>query len=182
MSGAGASDHGLSQMEWTLEPATDEERPLVVRMLELYFYDFSEFAPTDLDEQGWFGATLPDRYGREPGYHVLLLRVTGRPAGFAMIDELSPIPNGAGKQYIHEFHVLRRYRRLGLGRAMAFAIFDRFPGVWQIEQIGPNLAAQDFWRRVVSEYSGGAFREYSYAGHRFPLIVQEFDSSHGAAR
>jgi predicted acetyltransferase len=162
--------------EWTLDPVSPGERRLLERLLQLYLYDFSEIDPDDVDEEGVFSYTALERYGRDPGYHALLLRVGGRPAGFALIDETSPLENGAGKHYITEFHVLRGYRGEGYGRLMAWSIFDRFPGVWQIEQIGPNVDAQAFWRRVIHGYTGGRYREYTYQGKRFTLYVQEFDT------
>src|SRR4051812_18304294 len=105
--------------DWTLEPVKPSERRLLERLLQLYLYDFSEIDPDDVDEEGSFAYDALDRYGNESGHHALLLRVGGRPAGFALVDETSPLEDGAGKHFIHEFHVMRGYRGEGYGRAMA---------------------------------------------------------------
>ncbi len=162
---------------WNLNPMKPAERPLLDRMLQLYFYDFSEFDHDDLDESGRYSIQRYDRYGQETGYDAWILRVAGKPAGFALVDLNSPWPESQERHHIHEFHVLRAYRRRGLGQKMAHAIFDHYPGLWQIEQIGPNVDAQAFWQRVVANYTGGKFTERVIEGRRFPLFVQEFDTT-----
>src|SRR5688572_22722103 len=115
----------MTESNWTLEALKESERTLFDRLLQLYYYDFSEFDPDDVDEEGRFRITGLDKYGREPGHDAYLLRVDGKPAGFVLVDERSPLPDGGGRHYIREFHVLRAYRRKGLGMRMALAIFDR---------------------------------------------------------
>jgi predicted acetyltransferase len=154
----------------------EEERPLLDRLVQLYLYDFSEVDPDDVGEDGRFAYGALDRYGREPGHEALLLRVRGKPAGFALIDERSPLPDSAHRHYVHEFCVLRAYRRGGYGSAMAWALFERYPGAWQIEEIGPNLAAQAFWRRAIDRFTGGRYTERFAQGKRFRLVIQEFDT------
>lgn len=167
---------------WTLEPVREIERTLLANLLQLYYYDFSEVDPDDVDETGRFETPDYGKYGRQPGFDALLLRVEGKPAGFALVDLESPLPDSSGFHYIHEFHVLRAYRGRGLGLAMAWAIFDSYPGKWQIEEIGPNLAAQAFWRRAVDRYTGGRFTERITQARRFHLVIQEFDTAYRVSR
>ena len=166
----------MANLNWTLEPMKESERTLLERLLQLYYYDFSEFDPDDVDESGLFGIGGLERYGRETGHDAWLVRVDGKPAGFVLVDERSPLPDGGDRHYIHEFHVLRAYRRKGIGTAVACAVFDRYPGGWQIEQIGPNTDAQAFWRRAIERYTGGRYTERTIEGRRFPLVIQEFDT------
>lgn len=167
----------MADINWRLEPVTESERTLLERLFQLYYYDFSEFDPDDVDETGLFEVGGLDKYGREAGHDAFLLRVEGKLAGFALVDERSPLPDGGDRHYIHEFHVLRAYRRKGLGTRMAWAMFDRYPGGWQIEQIGPNTEAQAFWRRAIDRYTGGRFTERIIQGRRFPLVIQEFNTA-----
>jgi predicted acetyltransferase len=60
-----------------------------------------------------------------------------------------------------EFFVLRGHRGRGIGRRAVFALFDRFPGVWEISELPRNVPAIRFWRRVIGEYSHGRYRETS---------------------
>jgi predicted acetyltransferase len=162
---------------WTLLPLREGERPLLRRLFELYLYDFSELEHADLDEDGWFVPSAHPwlaRYWTEPGKHAFLLRVEGRPAGLALVDEASPIAGSEECRFLGAFFVARAYRRRGYGERAAREIFDRFPGHWQVLQIRANTAAQVFWRRVIGDYTGGRFGERWVSERE---IVQEFDTA-----
>ena len=140
---------------WTLLPTRPEERALLERLGELYLYDFTGFAPWDVGEDGLF-----DREGwarglwADPRHTALLLRVGGKPAGFAIVSDQSPFAPGTRTWYMAEYFVMRRYRRRGIGAAVACEVFDRFPGTWHVLQMHDNARAQAFWRRVIGEYLG----------------------------
>ena len=160
--------------DWTLSPLAEAERPLLERLSEFYLYDYTDFTDWDVGEDGRFareawGHGLWARSGR----HALLLRVAGKPAGFAIVDERSPLQGGEDRRYVAEFFVLRKYRRRGYGAAMARAVFDRFPGGWHVLQMRDNRAAQSFWRRVIGKYTGGRFAEVRNADGE---PVQVFDT------
>jgi len=160
--------------DWSLVPAGADEREVVDRLLQFYLYDFSKIDPADVDDDGRFPYPWLDHYWTDPARHALLLRVRGRPAGFALVRAAGgrDLPDPA-RHEVAEFFVMRAHRRAGYGTAMARALFDRFPGRWRVEQIAPNLAAQTFWRGVIAEYTGGR-----YAEHATPDggVVQEFDT------
>lgn len=60
---------------------------------------------------------------------------------------------------IGEFYVSPLYRKLGVGKKMAFSIFNQFPGLWQVRQMHNAELAQLFWRKVIREYTQGAYTE-----------------------
>jgi predicted acetyltransferase len=160
---------------WTLEPVREHERPLLLRLFELYLYDFSEMEHADVDEEGLFvPPALPfvASHWNEPERHAFLLRVAGKPAGFALLCESSPMAGSAARRYLSAFFVARAYRRRGHGEAMARELFARFPGPWQVLEVRANPAAQAFWRRVIGEATSGRYRE-RWLNER--EIVQEFD-------
>ena len=160
---------------WTLTPLTEAERPLLMRLAELYLYDFSEILGWEIGDDGRFVQnSFFDRYGAEPGHHALLLRSGRHPAGFALVDEHGSLPGGDARHVIAEFFVVRAHRRKGLGAAVAREIFDRFPGGWRVLQRADNAAAQAFWRRVIAGYTGGRYTERRTADGD---VVQEFDTA-----
>ena len=168
------------QPAWTLTTLAPSEQTLLRRLFELYLYDFSEMERADLDEEGWFVPNATwwlERFWTEPGKSALLLRAGGKPAGFALIEERSPVAASSDRRYVAAFFVLRAYRRRGLGRAMAREIFRRQPGRWQVLEVRANPRAQDFWRRVIAEASGGAFSERWISERE---IVQEFATAEEA--
>lgn len=167
---------------WRLVPIQDGERPLLQRLFELYLYDFSELEHADVDEEGWFVPSARPwlaRYWTEPGKHALLLRVGGKPAGFVLVDEVSPMPESGNRRFLGAFFVARGYRRRGFGRAMALECFARFPGLWQVLQVRVNEPARRFWRGVIEEYTGGRFEERWISERE---VVQEFDTRQRGGR
>ncbi len=155
--------------------ATPSEHTLLRNLYPLYLHDLSEFGVEyRLDEQGrWRPDFLPTWLIPTPEVHPLLLRWEGRVVGFAFVGQ-SPFPYMTpGRDYrMSEFFILRSERRSGLGRRAARAVFDRFPGIWEMSQLPSNRAAIAFWRSVIDEYTGGAFEDTFLDG----APAQVFDS------
>jgi predicted acetyltransferase len=57
---------------------------------------------------------------------------------------------------VAEFFIVRGYRRLGIGRRVAHEVWKKFPGKWEVRVIDRNQKANDFWGRVISEFTGKA--------------------------
>lgn len=149
-------------------------------MLELYEYDFSEYEGTDLDSDGCFGYPYLDLYWLEPGRHPFIIRVDGRPAGFVLVNAHTYLE---GSDWgISEFFILRKYRRKGVGRSAAFAVFDQFRGKWEVHELQRNGPSQDFWRKVIGEYTGGKYTEVQWNRGPSEGPIQCFDNSHAAFR
>lgn len=159
-------------LELTLAPI--EEKPLLRQLMQLYLYDFSEFTGDDLPEDGLFSYPYLERYWDEPGRYPMLLRKDGKVAGFVLV-RITREADGSEIHHIAEFFVLRKYRRQKVGQAAAWMAFDYFPGKWRVFEIPENLPAQAFWRRVINEYTHGAFCEEPDAEDGGP--VQTFSNT-----
>jgi predicted acetyltransferase len=118
------------------------DKPVLRQLLQLYQYDFSEFDNADVDDDGSYRYGYFDSYWTEPGRHPLLLRVDGKWAGFALV--LAGAPHDMA-----EFFVMRKYRRGGIGTALAHEVFARFPGEWRVRQMTSNPAATAFWMQAI---------------------------------
>ncbi|MCM3274242.1 GNAT family N-acetyltransferase [Paenibacillus elgii] len=143
-------------MEVVVSKAAAEQKSVLRNLLELYKYDFTEFDPEDVNEHGLFEYPYLDHYWTEEGRHPFLVYVDGKLAGFALIREL-----GSDERVysIAEFFVMKKYRRHGVGRKLAFDLFNRFPGQWEVAQMEENVPAQTFWRRIIDEYTKGSYQE-----------------------
>ena len=152
------------------------DREWVANVYPLYLHDLSEFDDGyyRLDERGlWKPDHLPDWLGTGPHQHALVIRADGARAGFAFVGEAPFEHMTAGLDFrLCEFFVLRSLRSRGVGRAAARAVFDHFPGRWEVEEMRRNEPAVRFWRRVLGEYTSGAFEEAPRAG----VPRQVFDS------
>lgn len=122
--------------------AAEGDRTVVRRLLELYQHDFSEFDGRDLDAHGEYGYRYLDHYWTDESRHPFLFRANGQWAGLALVRSGPPAD-------MAEFFVLRKYRRVGLGREAAHHVFALFPGAWTVRQQRANAPATAFWRAAI---------------------------------
>jgi predicted acetyltransferase len=162
-------------MQIDVTPANIDEKPILQRLMELYLYDFTEFEDIPMDSSGLFGDPWLDFYWSEKGRFPFLIRADGKLAGFVLVNQHTHLADS--EWTIAEFFILRQYRRQGVGKAAAFSTFARFGGKWEVHQLERNIPAQHFWRKVITEYTGGLYTEIHIQdeGKRGPL--QLFDHS-----
>ena len=152
---------------------------LLENLAQFYYYDFSEVLEIHVAEDGRFGDVDLTSYWADEWKHPFLLRVDDKLAGFALISERSKITGESGVFDVTEFFVLRRFRRRGVGRAAAFAAFDRFAGPWEVRQREENPSATAFWRRAIDEYTRGDYDETRWVRPQWSEIVQSFSTASG---
>ena len=158
-------------MNIEIRKAGIQEKPVLRNLTELYRYDSSEFDGEDVGEHGLFVYRYFDHYWTEPGRHAFLVKVSGRLAGFAMVRAIGD-DEGETVHSIAEFFIMRKYRRQGIGTTVARRILDMFPGRWRVAEEETNTPAQAFWRKVISRYTLGEFRETRHDEWIGP--IQEF--------
>lgn len=164
---------GMREMNIKVLPASIADKQLIQQMMELYRHDLSEFEGTDLNDRGYFGYLYLDYYWVEADRYPFIVRVDGKLAGFALINHYTHFLDS---QYsIAEFFILRKYRRCGVGRTVAFQIFNLFCGRWEVHQVRANFVAQQFWRSAIGAYTRGNYTETNLEGGKG--IVQCFDNS-----
>lgn len=163
----------------SFELAAAEERALLENLAQLYCYDFSEVLGMHVEEDGRFGGVDLAPYWVDEWRHPFLLRVDDKLAGFALICERSKITGSSGVFDMAEFFVLRSFRRQGVGRAAAFAAFDRFEGSWEVRQRVENPDATALWRQTISAYTGDSYEETRWDRPEWSEIVQSFSTASG---
>jgi predicted acetyltransferase len=164
-------------MRIAIVQATQADEPLLAALAELYIYDFTEFTGEDVGDDGRFGSDWLARYWTEPDRYAFIVRGEGKLAGFALVRRGSEFGDDSAPWNMAEFFVLRKYRRQKVGRALATAMFDRFRGTWQVHELAANTPAQSFWRRIIGDYTAGAFEERMLDDEKRGGPVQIFDSS-----
>ncbi len=157
-------------LEVELHPAQVEDKSILRNLMELYAYDFTDYDGADVDEHGLYGYHRLDHYRTEEGRSPFLIRVSGKWAGLALVQEVT-LPDGRPAHSIAEFFIMRKYRQRGVGRIVAQRLFDMFPGAWEIGQLASNVPAQAFWRAVIADYAGGRFEEVQRPDWDGPMQV-----------
>ncbi len=142
-------------MKIKIKAAPLNKKPVLRHLMELYKYDFTEFDPEDVNEHGLYGYKYLDHYWTEEGRRPFLITVDDKYAGFALIREHQDPDYFA----IAEFFIMKKYRKRGIGKLVAFHLFDLLEGDWEVAEMEENLPAQVFWRKVIQEYTSGTFKE-----------------------
>lgn len=133
------------------------QKMVLRHLVELYQYDFSEFDSADVNEHGVYDYMFLDHYWTEPDRIPFFVKVNEKYAGFVLLRILK---NQEREYYsIAEFFIMRKYRRCRVGKKVAFQLFHQFQGEWEISEIEQNVSAQEFWRRVISEYTNNNYQE-----------------------
>ena len=138
-------------MEIEIKLAEYDEKPLVKKMLELHLYDMSVFDDYDLSKFGEYGYRYLDLYWTETERFPFILRVNQKLAGFALINKFAHIGRVDGA--VAEFFILKKYRRRGIGKKLAFEIFQQFLGRWEVCTSANNIVAEKFWQNIIEQFA-----------------------------
>ena len=149
--------YGDNTMKIELQLMKIEEKALLVRLMELYNYEFTAYNDADINEFGYFGYDHIDDYWNEERRYPYLIRVDGKIAGFALVCPHRRFLEDENGQSIGEFFVMLKYRHMGVGKKAATEIFSRHKGAWEVCYLKRNTPAKIFWEKVIDHYTGGHY-------------------------
>lgn len=118
----------------------------------------------DLIERGELRLVAVERYLRNPRLRAYFFQMDGHHADFGLVDSDVCLPGN--EFWMGQFFVMKKYRRLGVGRKAAHFIFGQFPGKWEVGQMPLNQPARSFWLRTISDYTNGNFIEHELHDER----------------
>jgi len=130
---------------------------LLRNLAEHYCHDMSEWFDLDAGADGRYSYDTASVWANR--YDAYLAKVDESIAGFAIIGLASEWLGDIGAHDVHEFFIMRRFRRCGIGRRMASFLWHEYPGEWLVRVLQANTAALTFWRREISSHSIGFYSE-----------------------
>ncbi|MGJ7518492.1 GNAT family N-acetyltransferase [Pseudomonas baetica] len=156
----------------TLHAAHRDELQTIENLMQFYTYDFSEWLPLKLGEQGFFNIQYLTDYWRNPATQPFLIRVDDELAGFVTVDEDTRLPDV--RYNIGYLFVTRRFRGQGIAKFVVSTLLSRLPGQWQILHLDANLPARAFWAAVMPGLcpEGFTLHQQSIKGH--PCTLYRF--------
>ena len=151
-------------MSMQIEPILPEQKSVFMQLMNLYNYDFTEYEDEEISEDGFYDyenyrRITTDTYWNDDSWRTFLIRVDKRIAGFVLVHNHCRFIGDNDAHNIDEFFVMKKYRRMGVGRFAAKTVFDMFRGKWEVLQLPSNLRAQMFWKAVISDYMQGDYQE-----------------------
>lgn len=158
-------------MKFILLKASEEHKIVIQNLMQYYIYDFSEYIKYDVEDNGLFAPypNLMDYWERDEDKFPYVIKMNDKYVGFVLVKFI----NSIGRNYfsIAEFFILKKYRREGIGKAIAIKIFDLHRGHWEVSQRNSNKPAQKFWSKVISEYTKEQFKERCEDGKRIQNFI-----------
>lgn len=137
-----------------LEPLSKEQAATLDNLTQLYAYDFSDQVPLDLNASGRFDVSFGDDWWNNAGHAAFIIRVGGKLAGFALARKGSRVTGADDVMDVAEFFVARAFRGKKVGTIAAHALFNAFPGKWEVRVHKAHMAATNFWSHAIAAFLG----------------------------
>jgi predicted acetyltransferase len=127
-------------------------------LLQFYIYDFSEFLPFELNEDGLYNQSILEDYFANPEKAAYFILVNNTLAGFVLVSGETKLIENEGGRCIKEFFIAKRYRRRGIGKTVAKRIFTMYEGKWEVRVERTNEVARRFWEATIKEQTGERYK------------------------
>ena len=149
----------------TLSRIDSSTRAAFLALSQQYEAEFSRITGKLPDASGHYKITdeVTDKY------QAWVFQKDTQIVGFAVIDV------SRQRTDVAEFYIIPALRGQRLGEISAMALFDCYPGDWQVRQIKGAEYARKFWEQVIRRYSQGLFDSSSELDHDWGHVyIQRF--------
>lgn len=147
----------MSPSDLSLSKIGPESDILLRNLFEQYLRDMAEWFDVDIKADGSYSYDISAVW--ESGYDVYLAKTGDSIVGFAILGSAVEWLGPVAANDVHEFFVIRRFRRRSLGRRMASLLWSQRPGEWLVRVLEANAPAVLFWRTAISDHSGSSYEE-----------------------
>jgi aminoglycoside 6'-N-acetyltransferase I len=180
---------GGRYMDYELVLSSPDDAHVIAHLWPLYQYELSLAGGVAVNAHGLFEdpdihtydyAYALDIWWCRPGVlYPFLVRVHGKPAGFAMVGAAPEFAPPGSDYLVHEFFLLRNHWGTGIAASVAADVFRRLPGRGELRVIPENLRAIAFWRKAIGSVTGGRLNEQTHFvdEHRGNAVVFWFESA-----
>ncbi|MCI0913899.1 GNAT family N-acetyltransferase [Pseudomonas putida] len=129
---------------------TPDQADLIRNLYQFYAYESSDWEQEDVEVDGRFYIHEEhlQRYWLADGWSANLVLVDGFIAGFVLVER-SELP-GIDASELADLFILKRYRRQGIGRAVALQVLSG-AGDWLLRCYAPDPIAVAFCKAVVAD-------------------------------
>lgn len=145
-------------MKTYLYKVKKEESDILYRLLQYSLFEESETDLNEMNDEALFEYKYFDLYFIDNDRYAYFIKEyeTNKILGFVMINKyMQKYKEGHS---IAEYLVIPKYRRNKIGKQVAFEVFDKFPGNWEVEPSYNSEKAYLFWKKTISEYTNNNYK------------------------
>ncbi len=144
-------------MNYQIVKAKLEDKDKLYRFLQLSLYDGSQYINNEINEDIIYEYKWFDAYFKDSDRDAYFIKDGDKYLGFVFVNEnLKFLEKG---KCIAEFLILPRYRRNHIGKRVAFEIFDKYPGDWEVQPMENNRVAYSFWENTIKDYTNNHYEK-----------------------
>jgi predicted acetyltransferase len=134
---------------FTISKIGPESGGVLRTLFQHYLHDMAEWFEVEAEPDGSYAYDFSSIWKT---YDVYLAKIDDAHAGFALVGSAAEWIADRHARDIHEFFVMREFRRAGVGQRMATFVWNKYPGDWLVRVLEANTPAVLFWRASVSHY------------------------------
>ena len=141
-----------------IEKVKEENKEVLYRLLEYSLYEESANDLNEMNEDAIFEYKYFNSYFTDDDRDAYFIREkeTNKILGFAMVNSYVQVfENGHS---IAEFMVIPKYRKNHIGKKVAFELFDRYRGNWEVSPSYNSCSALFFWNKVIKDYTSSNYK------------------------
>ena len=146
---------GVLYMKYEIVNAKLNEKEKLYRLLQYALYDGSQYIDNNINDECIFEYNWFDNYFIDKDRYAYFIKSDNKFLGMVLVNENLQF-NTDGKS-IAEFLIMPKYRRNHIGKEVAYDIFEKFKGNWEVQPMENNPIAYSFWKNVISEYTNGDY-------------------------
>lgn len=157
-----------------LVQVTYDKKNILENLMALYLHDLSEFADDLMvNADGKFEYDGLEYYFKSEDLRPFFIYYDNEIAGFVLLNSGRYVSIGVNYS-IHEFFVLKSFRKKGIGSKAVKAIFEQYKGKYKIVQLIDNKPAIGFWRNLYASF-GIKYNEMAEKSDGIEGLMQIFD-------
>ena len=145
-------------MNICLEKAKEENKNVLYRLLEYSLFEESLYDGNEMNDDAIFEYKYFNSYFTDDDRDAYFIREkeTNKILGFAMVNSYVQVfENGHS---IAEFMVIPKYRKNHIGKKVAFELFDRYRGNWEVSPSYNSCSALFFFFIVIKDYTSNNYK------------------------
>lgn len=139
-------------MKYEIVEVKQEDKEKLYKLLQYALYDGSQYIDNDINNDCIFEF---DNCFTDEDRSAYFIKSGKIYVGMVMVNENLKF-NKNGK-CIAEFLIMPRFRRNHIGKRVAYEIFEKFRGDWEVQPMKNNLGAYAFWKNIIFKYTNGNY-------------------------